>query len=102
MADTVSAFFTGKPEDQDPQDFMNRIERTILMKLGLSETEKVRFFELSVKTKSPDDAWLSTLTAADKVSFKTLRLAFEICWPVKPITDKTTAEKQALLDETTL
>ena len=55
-----------------------------------------------MKTKSPADAWLSTLTAADKASFKTLRLAFEIRWPVKPITDKTTAEKQALLDETTL
>ena len=102
MTDAANISFTGKPEDQDPQDFMNRIERTILMKSGLSEPEKVRFFELSIKTKSPADAWLSTLTAADKVSFKALRLAFELRWPVKPITAKTTAEKQALLDETVL
>ena len=47
MADNINTFFTGKPEDQDPQDFMNRIERTILMKSGLTEPEKVRFFELS-------------------------------------------------------
>ena len=26
MADNIPIFFTGKPEDQDPQDFMNRIE----------------------------------------------------------------------------
>lgn len=102
MTDTTTAFFTGKPEDQDPQDFMNRIERTILMKSALSETDKVRFFQLSIKTKSPAEAWLSTLTAADKQSFKAVRAAFELRWPAKPITDKTTAEKQALLDETIL
>lgn len=102
MADTTDSFFTGKPEDQDPHDFMNRIERTILMKSGLTETDKVRFFELSVKTKSPAEAWLLTLTAIDKASFKALRAAFELRWPAKPITVKTTAEKQALLDETVL
>jgi hypothetical protein len=102
MADTTITFFTGKPEDQDPQDFMNRIERTILMKSGLTETDKVRFFELSLKTKSPAESWLATLTAADKTSFKSIRSAFELRWPAKPITEKTTAEKQALLDETIL
>jgi hypothetical protein len=102
MSDIVDTFFTGKPEDQDPQDFMNRIERTILMKSGLSEADKVRFFELSIKTKTPADAWLSTLTPTDKTSFKTMRAAFGLRWPAKPITEKTTAEKQALLDETIL
>jgi hypothetical protein len=102
MTDTAPIFFTGKPEDQDPQDFMNRIERTILMKSGLSEADKVRFFELSIKTKSLADAWLTTLTVANKASFKAIRAAFEVQWPAKPVTVKTTAEKQALLDETTL
>jgi hypothetical protein len=102
MSDTSDTFFTGKPEDHDPQDFMNRIERTILIKSGLTEADKVRFFELSIKTKSPADAWLSTLTPLNKTSFKTLRTAFELRWPAKPITEKTTAEKQALLDEAIL
>jgi hypothetical protein len=102
MTDTTPIFFTGKPEDQDPQDFMNRIERTILMKSGFSEADKVRFFELSIKTKTPAETWLSTLTMNDKASFKALRAAFELRWPTKPITVKTTAEKQALLDETIL
>jgi hypothetical protein len=102
MSDTSNMFFTGKPEDQDPQDFLNRIERTILMKTGLTEADKVRFFELSIKTKSPADAWLSTLTLLDKTSFKTMRAVFELRWPAKPITEKTIAEKQALLDETVL
>jgi hypothetical protein len=102
MADTAPIFFTGKPEDQDPQDFMNRIERVILMKAGLSEADKVRFFELSIKTKSPADAWLATLTVNDRASFKAIRQAFETRWPTKPVTVKTTAEKQALLDETVL
>ena len=102
MTDTTTTFFTGKPEDQDPQDFMNRIERTILMKSGLSEADKVRFVQLSIKTKSPAEAWLLTLTMADKASFHAMRAAFERRWPAKPVTDKTTAEKQALLDETVL
>lgn len=102
MADTSITFFTGKPEDQDPQDFLNKVERTILMKAGLSEPDKVRFFQLSIKAKSPAEAWLQTLTATDEASFKAMKAAFELQWPAKTITNKTTAEKQALLDETTL
>ena len=72
------------------------------MKSALSETDKVRFFELSIKTKTPADTWLATLTPTDKASFKAIRAAFELQWPAKPVTVKTTAEKQALLDETIL
>ena len=102
MADISSCSFTGKPEDQDPQDFMNKLERIILMKTGLTEPDKVRFLELSLKAKSPAAAWFVTLKKADKATFTTLRDAFELRWPVKAITEKTTAEKQALLDETIL
>lgn len=102
MADISSLSFTGKPEDQDPQDFMNRLERIILMKTGLSEAEKVRFLELSLKAKSPAAAWFTTLTKANKASFTMTRDAFELQWPVKAITEKTTAEKQTMLDETIL
>ena len=102
MAEITNCTFTGKPEDQDPQDFMNRLERIILMKTGLSETEKVRFLELSLKAKSPAAIWFTTLTKANKASFGSARDAFEVRWPVKAITEKTTAEKQALLDETVL
>jgi hypothetical protein len=102
MSDITNCSFTGKPEDQDPQDFMNRLERIILMKTGLSEAEKVRFLELSLKAKSPAATWFTTLSKANKASFSTARDAFEIRWPVKAITEKTTAEKQALLDETVL
>ena len=102
MADITNCSFSGKPEDQDPQDFMNRLERIILMKTGLTEAEKVRFLELSLKAKSPAAAWFTTLQKADKILFTTVRNAFELRWPVKAITEKTTAEKQALLDETTL
>jgi hypothetical protein len=102
MADITNISFTGKPEDQDPQDFMNRLERVILMKTGLTEIDKVRFLELSLKAKSPAATWFTTLTKANKTSFATARDAFEVRWPIKAITEKTTAEKQALLDETVL
>ena len=72
------------------------------MKSGLSESDKVRYLELSIKTKSPAETWLQTLTATDKATFKAVRAAFEAQWPAKPVTVKTTAEKQALLDETIL
>jgi hypothetical protein len=45
---------------------------------------------------------LTALTTANKASFKAIRAAFEAQWPAKPVTVKTTAEKQALLDETIL
>ena len=88
MTDNIPIFFTGKSEDQDPQDFMNRIEQTILMRLALAETDKVRY--------------LAMLTRTDKASFKAMRVTFELWWPPKPITEKTMAEKQALLEETIL
>ena len=43
-----------------------------------------------------------TLTGTNTASFKAMRTVFELRWPPKPITEKTTAEKQALLDETIL
>ena len=72
------------------------------MKTGLTEAEKVRFLELSMKAKSPAAAWFPTLTEENKKTFGAARAAFELRWPVKAITEKTTAEKQALLDETVL
>ena len=72
------------------------------MKSGLAEVDKVRYLELSIKMNSPADAWLATLTRTNKASFKAMRTAFKLQWPQKPITEKTMAEKQALLDETIL
>ena len=91
MADILNCSFTGKLEDKDPQDFMNQLERILLMKTGLTEIDKVCFLELSLKAKSSAQAWFTTLKKVDKVSFTTARDAFKICWPVKAITEKTTA-----------
>ena len=81
---------------------MNRLERIILMKTGLSEAEKVCFLELSLKAKSPAAIWFMTLIKANKASFASARDAFEVRWPIKAITEKTNVEKQALLNETVL
>ncbi|PPQ74256.1 hypothetical protein CVT25_012394 [Psilocybe cyanescens] len=99
MADT---FFTGKPKDENPQDFMNRLERTLIMKTGLTEENKVKLFQLLLKANSPAAAWFSTLASNDKTTFDQLRIAFEVHWPVKPITEKTPQEKQIILEETIL
>ena len=72
------------------------------MKSALAKVDKVRYLELSIKTNSPADVWLATLTGTDKASFKAMRVAFKLRWPPKPITEKTTAKKQALLDKTIL
>jgi hypothetical protein len=81
---------------------MNQLERIIMMKTGLGEDEKVRFLQLSLKAKSPAAAWFTTLKDTDKKTFTTARAAFELRWPAKAMTEKTTAEKQAMLDEATL
>ncbi|KAG5635845.1 hypothetical protein H0H81_009952 [Sphagnurus paluster] len=98
MADLNAIEFTGKPEEGDPQDFMNRLEHLIIMKTGLKEAEKVRLLELSLKAKSPAAVWWTTLSITDKASFASVRSAFKVRWPIKAIMEKTTAEKQALLD----
>ena len=72
------------------------------MKTGLTEADKVRFLELSLKAKSPAAAWFLTLTKNNKATFASARDAFELRWPTKAITEKTTAEKQAMLDEAVL
>ena len=72
------------------------------MRTRLTELDKVHFLELSLKAKSPAQAWLTTLKKVDKASFATSRDAFKVHWPVKAITEKTTAEKQALLDKAIL
>ena len=81
---------------------MNKLEIIILMKTGLTEVDKVRFLELSLKAKSPAATWFITLQKADKATFATARGAFKLRWLVKAITEKTTAEKQVLLNETML
>ena len=55
-----------------------------------------------MKAKSLTTAWYMTLKATDKETFSSVRNAFELHWPVKAITEKTTAEKQAMLNEAIL
>ena len=103
MADITSMSFTGKPEDEDPQDFMNRLELIMMLRTGLTaEEDKVRLLRLSLKAKSPAHAWWATLTPTDTATFKAVRQAFFVRWPIKAIVEKTTAEKQATLDATIL
>ena len=52
--------------------------------------------------KIPSSSVVYNLKAANKASFTSARDAFELCWPVKAITKKTTTEKQAMLDEAIL
>ena len=83
---------------------MNWLEKIILMKAGLSKTDKVCLLQLCLKEKekSPVAAWFMTLQKTDKESFATARDTFELHWPVKAITEKKMVEKQTLLDETVL
>lgn len=48
------------------------------MKTRLTEIDKVRFLELSLKAKSPAATWFRTLTKADNASFSTARDALEV------------------------
>ena len=57
---------------------------------------------MSLKAKSLAAVWYMTLKATNKETFSSARNAFELCWLVKAITEKTTTEKQAMLDEAIL
>ncbi|KIM35495.1 hypothetical protein M413DRAFT_32445 [Hebeloma cylindrosporum] len=92
----------GEIDGENPQDFINGVERSFLVKVGLTEADRVRLFELSLKSGRAAKIWWNGLEAGEKDTWVNLRAAFEKRWPEKLITEKTREEQHALLDATVL
>jgi hypothetical protein len=104
MSESTTKLFwgDGEREDENPQDFMNAVERSFNSKNNLSDTNKLRQFVLNLKSGSVAKQWWNDLPPTDKDTWDHLQSAFETKWPEKAVTVKTLEEKQALLEGTKL
>ncbi|KAF8871404.1 hypothetical protein BD779DRAFT_1805952 [Infundibulicybe gibba] len=105
MSNTAVKLFAGDDDSKDdnPQDFINSIERSFLGRTSLSEDQKLRHFQLCLKAGSVAKAWWNDLDGStQKDSWDHLLIAFEERWPEKIIAAKTTEEKVAALTAATL
>lgn len=98
MAEANVKFFAGgKDDSEDPQDFLKGIKRYMMMKT-FEEAAKIEYFTLCLKSRSPAEIWWDALAPTDKDTWAKVQTEFEKRWPAKPVTAKTTAEKQAMLE----
>jgi len=91
----------GEVDGENPQDFINGVERSFLAKANLTEADKVRTFELWLKSGRAAKIWWNGLALEEKDTWAHLRAAFEK-WPEKLITERTMEEQHALLETTVL
>lgn len=87
----------GELEGENPQDFFNSVELTFFGRPGITEVEKLRSFELRLKSGRAAKTWWTGLAAEKKDTWEHLREAFEEKWPEKVITEKTKEEQHAAL-----
>ena len=92
----------GKIDSENVQDFINGVEHSFLAKANLSEADKVRTFELWLKSGRAAKIWWNGLAAGEKDNWAHLRVAFEKKWPEKLITEKMVEEQHAALAATVL
>ena len=90
--------FAGEDDDMaDPRDFLKRVQ-CYLMTTAWEDEEKVEYFETWLKSGSTAEQWFKGLEAEKKATWKELCAAFKERWPERPLTQKSTIEKQAELE----
>ena len=102
MTETSTRLFWGddEREDEHPQDFLNSIERLFIQKSNATDAQRLRAFQLYLKSGSVAKQWWNDLPTSDKDTWEHLVQAFEKRWPDKATTVKTVEEKQAALERT--
>lgn len=87
----------GEHEDDNPQDFMNGVERSFFGKSSLTDADKLKQFRLNLKAGSVAMAWLNGLAATKKDTWEHLQASFVGRWPEKAPPMKSHMERIALL-----
>ena len=90
--------FTGKDNDTNElRDFLKKVQHYLMATMWDNE-EKIAYFETWLKSGSTVEQWFADLEPAKKATWKDLCITFKEQWPERPITLKSTAEKQAELE----
>lgn len=87
----------GEHEDENPQDFMNSVERSFFGKTSLTDNDKLKQFKLHLKAGSVAMTWLTGLATNKKDTWERLQASFEGRWPEKAPPAKSSIEKVGLL-----
>ena len=88
--------------DEHPQDFLNTIRRKFIMKSNATDTQKLRVFELHLKSGATAEQWWDELPSTNKDNWDHFCQAFNVRWPVRIPTAKTVGEKLMELEHTTI
>ncbi|KAF9553006.1 hypothetical protein CPC08DRAFT_646184 [Agrocybe pediades] len=90
--------FTGDDDGVNPQDFINSVERSFLLRgSAVDDRTKVRSLELWLSAEGSAKEWWDGLDEKSKASWDALRAAFDVQWPPKPVSSKTAEERHAVL-----
>lgn len=101
MTEAIKRFWgDDEHDDEVPEDFVNAIEILFLQKPNTPDAQKLRAFELHLRSGSVAKQWWSALPSTNKDTWEHLLLAFKARWPDKTATVKTVEEKQAALERT--
>jgi hypothetical protein len=101
MPETITRFWGDDDHNhENPQDFIGSIEILFLQKTATTNTQKLRAFELHLKSGSIAKQWWNALSSTDKDTWEHLLQAFRMRWPDRMPTVKTIKEKQAALERT--
>jgi hypothetical protein len=98
MTEAIKRFWgDDEHDDEVPEDFVNAIEILFLQKPNTPDAQKLRAFELHLRSGSVAKQWWSALPSTNKDTWEHLLQAFKIRWPDKMAAVKTVEEKQAAL-----
>lgn len=92
----------GEQEGENPQDFMNTLELSFMMRPSISDDDKIKTFRLKLKASSVAKEWFTELPLAEKATWAQLHAAFEKRWPEKTTPTRTREEKLAELKQAVL
>jgi hypothetical protein len=99
MTESIPKFWgDDNHEDENPQDFINSIEILFVQRPNFTDAQKLKTFQLYLKSGSVAKQWWNGLPSTDNDTWDHLVSAFGTRWPEKTPTVKTVEEKQAALE----
>jgi len=99
MTENIPKFWgDDEHEDENPQDFINSIEILFVQRPTFTDTQKLKTFQLYLRSGSVAKQWWNGLPTTDNDTWDHLVNAFGKRWPEKTPTLKTVEEKQAALE----
>jgi len=89
-------FYRNGHVGENPQDFIKRFESKDL-KDTMMEEKKTTAFHNRLKSRNTAKEWYNALPPADMASWAAVKTAFQVCWPKKTTSSKSSHDKSNCL-----